>query len=125
LQPEFVELMPPDLQSGILYISMEYATAIHLCVCGCGNRVITPFSPTDWRLIFDGETVSLHPSIGSWSLPCQSHYWIRNNEIVMAPKWSEKQIKQGRDDDFRNKQGFFKGTRKERKAKRKSKKTGE
>jgi len=34
--------------------------------------VVTPLSPTGWSLIFDGETVSLYPSIGNWNFPCRS-----------------------------------------------------
>ncbi|MFV0625443.1 DUF6527 family protein [Sphingomonas sp. ac-8] len=26
------------------------------------------------RLRVDGETVTLHPSLGSWTLPCRSHH---------------------------------------------------
>lgn len=41
--PEFVEYMPDELREGILYISMKYGTAIHLCACGnCGQQTVTP-----------------------------------------------------------------------------------
>jgi hypothetical protein len=98
----FVEFMPSELEQGTLYISIEYATASHLCACGCGNRVVTPISPADWQLIFDGDSVSLYPSIGNWQFPCQSHYWIRNNAIVWAGKWSNKKIEQGSANDARD-----------------------
>ena len=58
---EFVEFIPEELKEGVLYISINYATASHLCCCGCGNRVVTPITPDDWKLIFDGVSVSLHP----------------------------------------------------------------
>ncbi len=45
LQHRFVETMPEKIEPGILYISMEYATAAHCCCCGCGEEVVTPFSP--------------------------------------------------------------------------------
>jgi uncharacterized protein DUF6527 len=61
-----------------------------------GREVVTPLSPTSWHLIFDGKTVSLYPSIGSWSLPCQSHYFITKNKVVWAQKWTKKQIARGR-----------------------------
>lgn len=99
IRAEFVELMPKELGDGILYISIQYATAIHLCCCGCGNKVVTPFSPTDWRLIFDGESVSLDPSIGNWNFPCQSHYWIERNQIDWAPRWTRSEIDEGRRKD--------------------------
>ena len=48
----FVEFIPDQIEEGILYISIEYCTAIHKCICGCGNEVVTPLSPTDWELEF-------------------------------------------------------------------------
>ena len=88
LSPEFVKSVPEELEDGVIYISMEYRTAIHKCCCGCGEQVVTPFSPKGWKLTFDGR-VSLHPSIGNWSFPCQSHYWIILNEVKWEPKWEE------------------------------------
>lgn len=35
----------------------------------------------DGRLTFDGESVWMDPSVGNWSLPCRSYYWIRGNHI--------------------------------------------
>lgn len=96
LKHEFVEFIPDELEQGTLYISIRFATASHLCCCGCGNKIVTPIRPTDWKLIFDGKTVSLYPSVGNWSFPCQSHYWIRNNRVEWAPKWSREQIAHGR-----------------------------
>ncbi|WP_310793974.1 DUF6527 family protein [Paraburkholderia sp. BL23I1N1] len=57
---------------------MEYGTISHSCCCGCGNEVVTPLTPTDWSLTFDGEHISLWPSVGSWNLPCQSHYVVKS-----------------------------------------------
>ena len=107
LKHEFVEFIPEELEQGTLYISIRFKTGTHLCSCGCGNIVVTPLSPTDWKLIFDGKTVSLHPSIGNWSFPCQSHYWIRNNRIEWAPKWSREQIERGRRHDVLAKDDYL------------------
>lgn len=96
LHHRFVDLVPADLEPGILYVTIEYATAVHSCACGCGGRVVTPFTPADWELRFDGETVSLFPSIGNWSFSCQSHYWVRRNRIEWAPQWSAAQITRAR-----------------------------
>ena len=87
IQHEFVEFIPEQLEAGIIYVSIPYCTAIHKCVCGCNNEVVTPISPKGWKLTFDGETISLSPSIGSWNLRCKSHYFIRANQIVYAPEW--------------------------------------
>ena len=86
LAHEFVEFIPDELKERTLYISITYCTAVHKCCCGCGREVVTPLSPASWQLIFDGKTVSLHPSIGNWSLPCQSHYFITKNNVVWAQK---------------------------------------
>ena len=97
LEHRFVALIPADLDPGVLYVTMGYATAVHSCACGCGGRVVTPFTPRDWELHFDGETVSLWPSIGNWNFACQSHYWIRRNRIEWAVRWSAAEISHGRE----------------------------
>jgi len=99
LRHEFVEYLPTQLADATLYISVAYATAAHRCCCGCGNEVVTPLSPTDWKLIFDGETVTLEPSIGNWSFPCRSHYWINRNKVKWARAWSHDQIETNRQRD--------------------------
>jgi hypothetical protein len=109
LSHEFVEHIPKELKDNTLYISVMFATAVHKCCCGCGNEVVTPFSPTDWTLVFDGDSVSLEPSIGNWNFPCRSHYWIRRNKVRWAPRWSEEQIKAGRARDRLEKRGYFGG----------------
>lgn len=96
LKHEFVEYIPENIEDGVLYVSLKYATATHKCFCGCGSEIVTPLSPTDWTLIFDGRSVSLDPSIGNWSFPCKSHYWIRHNTIKWAPRWTPQQIAAGR-----------------------------
>lgn len=107
LRHEFVKNVPDSLEAGVLYVSLEYATVVHSCCCGCGSEVVTPLSPTDWQLTFDGKTVSLYPSIGNWSLPCQSHYWITKNTVEWAPKWSREKIELGRKDERRDKERFY------------------
>ncbi len=96
LRHEFVEFIPDVLEEGTLYVSMQFATVIHKCCCGCGKEIVTPLSPTDWKLIFDGKKISLDPSIGNWSLECQSHYWVRGSTVVWAPLWSQEEIEAGR-----------------------------
>ena len=103
LDPCFVESIPQQLEDGCLYVSMPFRTAIHRCCCGCGVEITTPIRPTDWQLTYDGVTVSLSPSIGNWSLPCRSHYWITEGELVDAPHWSNKRIAANRINDLRRK----------------------
>ncbi|HLW10775.1 MAG TPA: DUF6527 family protein [Fermentimonas sp.] len=105
---KFVEYIPEVIEDNTLYISIEFATATHNCVCGCGNRVVTPLSPTDWELRFDGDTVSLDPSIGNWSYDCKSHYWIIKNKVYMADKWDDEEIESNRRYDSKNKKTYYK-----------------
>ena len=65
LRPLFVEYFPDEFESGILYVSMQYAICGHLCACGCGEKVITPLSPKQWKIAYNGEDVTLYPSIGN------------------------------------------------------------
>lgn len=87
LRPAFSEYIAADLDEGILYISMDYATAVHLCACGCRSKVVTPFGPADWQLTFDG-TVTLRPSIGNGQLPCRSHYYVHQDQIRWVRRMS-------------------------------------
>ncbi|MBD2432407.1 MULTISPECIES: DUF6527 family protein [Fischerella] len=111
LTHEFVEYIPNDLKERTIYVSMAFATVVHKCCCGCGNEVVTPLSPTDWKLIFDGHSVSLHPSIGNWNFACQSHYWIRGNKVKWASQWSQEEINAGRFHDSLAKEKYFSSTK--------------
>lgn len=107
LEPEFVELMPQGLLPGTLYISISYATTQHLCACGCGNKVVLPLSPADWTMCFDGEAVSMDPSVGNWEYPCKSHYWIEKNQVRWAGRWTPAQIEAGRARDLEDVESYF------------------
>lgn len=104
---QFVDYVPDDLVEDTIYVSTKFATASHKCCCGCGNEVITPLSPTDWRLIYDGRSISLDPSIGNWSFPCKSHYWIQENRVMWAPRWTQSQIDAARTKDRAAKAAYF------------------
>lgn len=107
IRHKFVEYVPRGLQEGVLYISMRYRTAVHRCACGCGNKVVTPIRPSEWKLLFDGDTVSITPSIGNWQFPCRSHYWIKKNQIRWAGQWTDDQILAGRTRDQRDRERYF------------------
>lgn len=107
MTPQFVEFIPETLEHGVLYVSQRYATAVHKCCCGCDHEVVTPLTPTDWSLAFDGKFVSLAPSVGNWSLPCRSHYVIRKNQVLWAGAMSERQINKGRAFDRAEKIAYF------------------
>jgi hypothetical protein len=92
ITPRFVKYVPEELDEGVLYVSKEYATAVHKCCCGCGNKVVTPISPNDWQLTIKRNAVSLKPSIGNWSFSCRSHYWITNNRVLWGRQFSLDEI---------------------------------
>lgn len=107
ITPQFVEFIPSTLQDGVLYISQKYSTAAHKCCCGCGIKIVTPITPTDWRLTVSGNEVTLHPSIGNWNHPCQSHYIIRSNRVIWVGAMTQQQINWGRDRDRANKRAYY------------------
>ncbi|NOU48060.1 MAG: hypothetical protein HOO86_13510 [Bacteroidales bacterium] len=114
IQHKFVEFIPSLIEDGILYISVMYKTVVHLCACGCGNKVVTPLSPTYWAFTFDGKSISLSPSIGNWSYECQSHYWIKKNQIRFVKKWNDWEIEEGSARDTKQKENSFKKRKKKR-----------
>lgn len=96
-----VVAMPQTLAPGVLYVSREFETAHHLCACGCGHKVRTPLSPAEWQVFETPQGVTMYPSIGSWQVPCKSHYLIQEGEVVWAGRWSASQIAAGRARDQR------------------------
>ena|ERR1700685_4084060 len=88
---KFIDLLPPILSDGVVYISLEHCTVVHMCCSGCGERVVNGLNPAQWKLIFDGETITLDPSIGNGALVCNSHYWIKKNQVIWAKPLTAKQ----------------------------------
>ena len=107
IKHKFVTTAPETLEDGVLYVSVDYSTAIHKCCCGCGSEVATALSPTDWKLIYDGVSVSLYPSVGNWALDCQSHYVIDRNSVKWAGRWTKEQIEAGRAYDRAAKDRYY------------------
>lgn len=107
MKHKFTEFIPETLEQGIIYISIEYSTAVHTCVCGCGNEVVTPIAPTDWDLTLHGDSVSLYPSIGNWSFDCKSHYWLKKGKVIHCGRWTTAQIESGRNQEKKRKKKFY------------------
>lgn len=110
LKPVFVDFIPSEVVTGSIYISIKFSTATHKCACGCGSEVVTPLSPTDWKMTYDGKTITLYPSIGNWSFKCKSHYWVRQNRIDWAENWSSVDISKNRAYDRSQKEKYFRPT---------------
>lgn len=104
---QYVHYMPKQLEAGVLYVSEEFSTAAHLCVCGCGAKVRTPLTPTEWTLTVSDLGPSLKPSIGNWQLPCKSHYWIADGEVLWSSQWSGAQIAEGRKNEDLRRRIYF------------------
>jgi hypothetical protein len=97
LELKFVDSMPQPLENGTLYVSIRFRIVSHNCCCGCGHEVVTNLSPSGWQLTYDGESISLFPSIGNVSLPCRSHYWIKRNQVIWEKAFSHAQVDARRD----------------------------
>jgi hypothetical protein len=102
-----VQYVPKELAPGILYVSEKYRVAAHLCACGCGNKVSVPLGPTEWTVEETNGKPSMKPSIGSWQLPCQSHYWILGGEVRWSEKWSPEQIERGRRAEEAKREAYY------------------
>lgn len=85
----FVSTVPDKLEKGVLYISLECNVIIFLCACGCKEKVVLPIAPEHWHLKYDGEGISITPSIGNTYFDCRSHYYITDNKV----QWLEKMKK--------------------------------
>ncbi len=99
--------MPQVLEPGVLFVSEEFEVAGHLCACGCENKVITPLGPTEWRFEETDGAPTLRPSIGSWQLPCQSHYWITAGVVRWSYKWTPDQIERRRRAEEERTRAYF------------------
>jgi len=81
----FVDSAPEELEPGKIYVSTKYRAIVHLCLCGCNEKVLLKLDPEDWSFTFDGRTISIHDSIGNVGLPCRSHYFVRRNRVDWLP----------------------------------------
>ena len=107
LRHEFVDHIPDQLDNGVLYVSIRFGTIVHRCACGCGQEVVTPLGPAEWRVTYDGRTISLAPSIGNWSFRCRSHYWIENGNVRWARGFSEDEVTLVRQKARRRRVGYY------------------
>lgn len=98
-RPIWVGDMPSRMREGELYISVKHRLTEHLCACGCGEEISLPLGRCDWRIVFDGETISLSPSVGNWRLPCGSHYIIHENATKWCRPWSQSDVIRNRKRD--------------------------
>jgi len=81
IEPVFIENVPEtqDMEQSKVYISLEYMTASHLCLCGCGTLSVTPFLMDGWFLTDVNNKITITPSILNNLCPNKSHYIITKN----------------------------------------------
>ena len=88
VKPVTVEYIPEkrDMIQNEIYISVEYKTAVHLCLCGCGSLSVTHFmDDSGWRVSIkqsngrDAGGLSIVPSILNTNCPNRYHYIITDN----------------------------------------------
>lgn len=106
---ERVHYMPKQLEQAILYVSVEFETAAHLCACGCGVKVRTPLGPTEWTVRETEAGPTLRPSIGNWQQQCRSHYLITKGSVEWAGQWSEDKVLAGRAAEQSRREAYFEG----------------
>ena len=104
---EFVGYIPDDLVNGKLYISVQFGTVAHLCACGCGEEVVTPLGPSEWKMVYDGVSISLEPSVGNWGFHCRSHYWIDRSEVRWARSFDALEIDRVRKENRARRDRYF------------------
>ena len=79
---EFVDIIPRQLKEGILYICINCNVIVHKCACGCGEKTVTPLDKNNgWVMKYDGQSLTLRPSIGNFNINCKSHYFITENTV--------------------------------------------
>ena len=98
---KFMDDLPQneEMEENIIYVSLGDDTSKHLCMCGCKSVIVTPISPVEWQIIYNGK-YSLQPSIGNWQLYCKSHYWIKDEKVIWASKFSEEKIEKVKEQDL-------------------------
>lgn len=81
IEPVFVDLISDTLEENKIYISEKYKLAIHLCLCGCKEKTVTPLGGgKNWDIVKENNgTISLIGSVGNYNFDCKSHYIITKN----------------------------------------------
>lgn len=106
LRPIFVEVLPAQdsIGEGELWISHKHRTINLRCPCGCRHLTMLTIHPSRWHVRFDGAAVSLDgPTGGSvWTTArCNSHYFIRSNEVVWLNRIDPRRRQEYAEDERR------------------------
>lgn len=86
VEPVYVGFMPEVLEQGKIYISHQFSTTSHLCLCGCGGLTVLPLNneahPSHgWNLEEHADgSISFTPSIFNKIFNCRAHYVITKSK---------------------------------------------
>lgn len=87
---QFVDRIPSNLEDGILYVCISCNVIVHKCACGCGEKTVTPIDKKyGWKMTYDGQAITLRPSIGNFNILCQSHYYITENRVEWLENYQQ------------------------------------
>jgi len=90
-QEDYGSLELPDVYSSAASWAIQSWRKVRgLCPCGCGRLVDVTLDPTTRSLTYDGEYLTLRPSIGV-KFACRSHYSIIRNAVMWHPPISESE----------------------------------
>lgn len=81
IEPVYGMYCPPkeEMVQGHIYISNEYETSNHLCLCGCGEECPLPIGKDGWEHKIENGKITITPSILQ-RFKCKSHYIITNGK---------------------------------------------
>ena len=83
LETVYVDHLPlkRDMEEEKVYITNNRTQATHLCPCGCGTEILTPFGRGGYRLLENKDnSLTLSPQIEH--SPCSNSYKVYKNYIV-------------------------------------------
>lgn len=85
LETIYVDRLPlkDNMEEEKLYISNNMTQATHLCPCGCGTEILTPFGRGGYHVLENKDTsLTLSPSIEH--SPCKNQYKIYKGYVIWA-----------------------------------------
>lgn len=79
-----------EMKDNHVYISEEYQTSTHRCLCGCGTKTVLPLNKEyGWQLIKETNgTISFTPSILN-PVIC-IHETVDNTDEFVPPSWTKE-----------------------------------